>query len=73
MLYELIEHTEDYDMNNTPVLSIDISPKGITAIRLMAYSDDIERKADKTYRLIKKHLIKIDKALSKENNPEIRM
>lgn len=52
-------------MSNIPLLSIEVGTKGITAIRLMAYSDSIEKEAERTYRTLKDTLSEIDRVLQR--------
>jgi hypothetical protein len=57
-------------MSNQTLLSVEINSSGVQAVRVMAYSDEIEEEADRVYQRIKKHLCEIDKALS-QMNPKI--
>ncbi len=55
-------------MSNETLVSIDVSMSGVTAVRVMAYTPNIEKKADKLYKIIKKHLDEIDQTLAPNEN-----
>ena len=51
-------------MLNETLVSIDVNMSGVKSVRVMAYTPDIERRADKLYKIIKKHLNDIDQTLA---------
>lgn len=55
-------------MSNETLLSVDIGASGIRAVRVAAYTDEIENAADAIYKGIKNHLQEIDKTLLRLNS-----